>query len=66
MKNSAIFRIDRQDFFTLEDMNRREFLKAGVSLAVFTAGLETITGYAATKTPRDRIIPVKEKSNFKI
>jgi hypothetical protein len=66
MNNSAIFRIDRQDFVTPEDMNRREFLKVGISLAVFAAGLETITGCEATKTPRGRIIPAKETSNFKI
>jgi pimeloyl-ACP methyl ester carboxylesterase len=66
MKNSFVFRVDRQDFFTSVDINRREFLKAGVSLAVVATGLEMITGCAATKTPRGLKITAKEKPSSKI
>jgi Tfp pilus assembly ATPase PilU len=52
MKISTVFRVGRQGFFTPADINRREFLKAGVILAVGATGLEMITRYAAMKTHR--------------
>jgi len=66
MKNSSVFRVDRQDFFTPVDINSREVLKAGVILAVVATGLEMITGCAATKTPRGLKITEKEKPSSKI
>jgi pimeloyl-ACP methyl ester carboxylesterase len=52
MKNSFVFRVDRQDFFTPAAIHRREFLKAGISFAAVATGLEMITGCAVTKTQR--------------
>jgi hypothetical protein len=40
MKNSFVFRVDRQDFFTPAAINRREFLKAGISFAVLQPALK--------------------------
>jgi hypothetical protein len=47
-------------------MTRREFLRAGVGVAAVASGLEMIGGCAATETPKDRLIPTKEKSDYKI
>lgn len=66
MKNSSVFRVDRQDFFTPVDINRREFLKAGVSLAVVATGLEMIAGCAAMKTHRGEKNMSKEQPSSKI
>ena len=51
---------------TADGISRREFLKVGVGLAAVASGLELIAGCAATETPKDRIIPTKEKSDYKI
>ena len=66
MKNSSVFRVDRQDFFTPVDINRREFLKTGVSLAVVATGLEMVAGCAAMKTQRGQTTMAKEKPSSKI
>jgi hypothetical protein len=66
MKSSFGSKGERKDLLISEGMTRREFLKAGVGLAVAASGLEMISSCAATETPKDRIIPTKEKSDYKI
>jgi Glycosyl hydrolase family 26 len=66
MKNTSVFKTDLRDLFTPVDMDRREFIKAGVNLAVVATGLELITGCVATETPRRRIIPAKGKFSYKV
>ncbi len=66
MKSSFGSKGEQKDLLISGGMTRREFLKAGVGLAVAASGLEMISSCAATETPKDRIIPTKEKSGYKI
>ena len=44
------------DIETAEGISRREFLKAGVSLAAVASGLQMIAGCATTETPKEQIM----------
>ena len=51
MKSSSGSKGDRKDLLIVEDMTRREFLRAGVGLAAVASGLEMIGGYATAEAP---------------
>jgi len=50
MKSSSDYRGNQKGFFIVGDISRREFLEAGIGLAVFASGIEMIVGCALAGT----------------
>ena len=55
-----------KDIFRNKNISRREFLHAGVDLAVAASSISLIHGHALAQTQKDQLSPEKEKQNSKI